>query len=42
MDREPEVTIVMGSHNPRREWLQRAVASLVAQTWKNWELVLWG
>lgn len=41
MDREPEVTIVMGSHNPRREWLQRAVASLVAQTWENWELVLW-
>lgn len=35
------VSVIMGSHNPRWDLLRRSVQSLVRQTVKSWELILW-
>ena len=35
---QPLVSIVMATHNPRREWLQEAVKSVRAQSYPFWEL----
>src|SRR5256885_133194 len=37
---QPCVSIVMPIHNPRREWLQGAVDSVLAQSYENWQLCL--
>ena len=36
--REPLLSIVMPVHDPRREWLEAAVASVLAQTYGCWQL----
>ena len=33
--------MVLGSCNPRPDFLKRAVDSLLGQTFPHWELVLW-
>jgi GT2 family glycosyltransferase len=35
---QPCVSIVMPIHNPRREWLQHAIDSVLAQSYENWQL----
>ncbi|MGH9666276.1 MAG: glycosyltransferase, partial [Bryobacteraceae bacterium] len=38
--RQPLISIVMASHNPRREWLEAAVQSVLAQSYPFWELCI--
>ena len=38
--RRPLVSIVMATHNPRREWLEDAVKSVLGQSYPFWELCL--
>src|SRR5579864_6157440 len=37
---QPLISIILPVHNPRREWLQEAVDSVLAQTYPSWELCL--
>jgi len=38
--RRPLISIVMATHNPRREWLEAAVKSVLAQSYPFWELCI--
>jgi O-antigen biosynthesis protein len=37
---QPCVSILMPVHNPRREWLQAAVDSVLSQSYENWQLCI--
>lgn len=41
MEKCPEISVVLGSFDPRPERLERAVRSLLDQSFPAWELVLW-
>ena len=41
MEKCPEISVVLGSFDPRPEQLERAVRSLLDQSFPAWELVLW-
>lgn len=36
----PLMTVLMAVHNPRREWLTAAIASVLAQTYESWQLCI--
>jgi O-antigen biosynthesis protein len=36
--REPLISLILPVHNPRRDWLEAAVASVLEQTYGRWEL----
>ena len=38
LTREPQLSVIMPVHNPRREWLEAAVAAVLAQTYGGWQL----
>jgi O-antigen biosynthesis protein len=38
--RRPLISIVMATHDPRREWLEAAVKSVLAQSYPFWELCI--
>lgn len=38
---EVKVSVVMGTAHPKEEWLRNAVQSIIDQTWKDWELLLY-
>src|SRR5690349_6807362 len=38
--RKPRISVLMATWNPRREWLQAAIASVIAQSYFEWELCI--
>jgi len=37
---EPLVSIILPSFNPRKEWIEKAIQSVIIQTYKNFELLI--
>ena len=38
LTREPLISLILPVHNPRRDWLDAALASVLAQTYRPWQL----
>ncbi|MGA2575779.1 MAG: glycosyltransferase [Bryobacteraceae bacterium] len=38
LDRKPLISVILPVHNPRRDWLEAAVDSVVRQTYGHWQL----
>lgn len=36
-----KISVIMGSYNPKKEYLQRAVCSIICQTFYDWELIIY-
>lgn len=41
MEKQPEITVIMGVYNPDKARLQRAVASIISQSFRDWEMILY-
>lgn len=41
MKKQVKISVVMGVYNPQRERLRKAVGSIIGQTMKDWELILY-